>query len=939
MPEFKIRKGVKKKNAPYMQSNTMDNADNALYNEMERTVDELPADQQERFRLMKEEKKNKGIEDLDSILATGLAAAAALIPAPEQESPLAPILESYNPNPQGTGSQAIMKKGGKIMEYFTGGNPPTGGGKGKKAPTPLERLRQLYDQRESQMVYGALDPYDYSSNTIALSKGKFRGAKVPKQMIQDAVATAKKHGLDPYDMLALIGQESTFGVGTGEQRARSKQELVSGWNLDEQYKTYPVERFLADQKVPGVASIKDNHGYQFYFEDEKKVMDYLNKNPNVLTAYEKKLAAQPKPQKLDYFDLAAQRIKKKGFASYNPGDKNYSKAVMESKKLLQSDPSLKGLIKMKDGGKIKTLSSNPYDGGTVEFVGPSHANGGIKLSSQVEVEGKETASMTNGGDITVFGNMKVPGTNKKFKDVVKMIGEEENKIMKTMKKGGKISKGLKTYDEFDRLSQNAADLMAMGAEQKLAKLAQSKQMLAMIQDSMLASESFTGKAKKGITLNDGEGDGKKKKPSMAQRHNNPGNIKWGEFARKHGAVKGEPATDGGYFAKFPDVQTGLKAMKGLLQTKNYKNLTVEQAVKRWTNQAGYSVDFNNIKGKKISELNSEELNQLHNLITVGEDGKYYSNKTDGSSAPQTATTQSTTSPVEQPVVNERPITDLVGEFKSQKIKYTDPNYQPTELGEINPVTGNPIGSAADKNALDFRQIAPEIFSIIKNKPEPVFAQKYSPDLFSQYEISLQDKLNENQSTFNALARTAQYNPSAMGTLAAQKYSADSQVLGEETRINQGIRNEIINKNVGLLNDAELKNLQIGDVQANRQSIARSKTRAQSQMAVNSISNKFLQNQLENNTIRTYEPLFDYRYTYDENGNIIGMGYQGPEADFNGGISPQQDQARVEKRYDANGNLLGSKTTTPTPARQQIDQARAQQSSFDALIYPFMRKKK
>jgi len=253
-----------------------------------------------------------------------------------------------------------------------------------------------------------------------------------------------------------------------------------------------------------------------------------------------------------------------------------------------------------------------------------------------------------------------------------------------------------------------------------------------------------------------------------------------------------------------------------------------------------------------------------------------------------------------------------------------------------------MSSAADANQLDWKQIAPEIFSIIKNKPEPVFAQKYSPELFQPYEISMQDKLNENQANFNALSRVAQYNPAALGTVAAQKYMADSNVLGEEFRINQAIKNEVTNKNTALLNDAELKNLQIGDTQANRQSIARSKTRAQGQLAVNSIGSKFLQNELENNTLRTYEPLFDYRYQRDENGNITGMGYEGPDAQFNfGGASNPQinSEARVEKRYGADDQLLGTKVTTPTQSRQTIDKARAQLMSLDLLTSPFLRKKK
>jgi len=153
MPDYRVRKRVPKTGVePYMQSNTFDqNAIDGSQAQREREYEELPSDQQELTDLNR--KKQLPQTDIDNALLIGLTSIASLIPTPQQEKPIAPILESYNPNPMGTGSQAIFKKGGKIMEYFTGGTPPTGGGKGKK-PKPIDQLRQYYDQRESQMIYG-----------------------------------------------------------------------------------------------------------------------------------------------------------------------------------------------------------------------------------------------------------------------------------------------------------------------------------------------------------------------------------------------------------------------------------------------------------------------------------------------------------------------------------------------------------------------------------------------------------------------------------------------------------------------------------------------------------------------------------------------------------------------------------------------------------------
>ena len=108
--------------------------------------------------------------------------------------------------------------------------------------------------------------------------------------------------------------------------------------------------------------------------------------------------------------------------------------------------------------------------------------------------------------------------------------------------------------------------------------------------------------------------------SIAVSHNNPGNIKFGEFAKKYGATEGRRATDGGVFAQFPDVETGLKAKQDLLLGSGYRNLTVDQAMKRWSNN-GYGGElYPEIANRKISDLSGEELSLLSQKQIKREDG-------------------------------------------------------------------------------------------------------------------------------------------------------------------------------------------------------------------------------------------------------------------------------------------------------------------------------
>lgn len=96
--------------------------------------------------------------------------------------------------------------------------------------------------------------------------------------------------------------------------------------------------------------------------------------------------------------------------------------------------------------------------------------------------------------------------------------------------------------------------------------------------------------------------GFKQDGSLSWRHNNPGNIKFGDFAQGYGATQGQVATDGGNFAIFPDEIVGKQAMADLLQGSGYKNLTLDAAMKRWSNN-GYGAEVWN-KDYRTSKMNT-----------------------------------------------------------------------------------------------------------------------------------------------------------------------------------------------------------------------------------------------------------------------------------------------------------------------------------------------
>jgi hypothetical protein len=162
--------------------------------------------------------------------------------------------------------------------------------------------------------------------------------------------------------------------------------------------------------------------------------------------------------------------------------------------------------------------------------------------------------------------------------------------------------------------------------------------------------------------------------------------------------------------------------------------------------------------------------------------------------------------------------------------------------------------------LDPEEIYPEYFAMASNQLEPVQAQTFQPMLDTPMDISLNDQLNAIDAQSRAAIRAAGQNPSAQAMIMSQSLDAKNKVLGEQTRINAANKMQTYDKNRAMLNDAQLKNLQILDQQYVRQAQARSNTKAQTLEALKSIAAKTAQNKLENQTLNVYENMYNYRFS-------------------------------------------------------------------------------
>jgi hypothetical protein len=170
---------------------------------------------------------------------------------------------------------------------------------------------------------------------------------------------------------------------------------------------------------------------------------------------------------------------------------------------------------------------------------------------------------------------------------------------------------------------------------------------------------------------------------------------------------------------------------------------------------------------------------------------------------------------------------------------------------------------SDQEAFDQSQLYPEIAALAMNQEEGVYGQGFQPNLKNVSDISFQDQLNANQADFNSMLKQSSGNPAGVFTLAAQKYAANTGVLGSQFRANQAERSGIYNDNINTLNQAKLQNLSIYDRLADRQSQARANTKATTLAALSSMSDKMAKHKLENKTLGIYENLYNYRFGKDE----------------------------------------------------------------------------
>ena len=638
-----------------------------------------------------------------------------------------------------------------------------------------------------------------------------------------------------------------------------------------------------------------------------------------------------------------------------------------------------------ENNQFKMLSPD-----TIEINGKSHEDGGTKVAfngTTIEAEKGETMSISPEGNAVVWGNMHVPGTNKKFKNVIKDIAVAEKKTVKKANKATDFVETKNPYEKYQSLGFNTGMVLQDAVAIQQSAIQEEKDNLASMQQFMLNLSDQTGKKPETISKIMKNGGTIKAKNGYQQYITSA--------AEKYGIDPALFSSLAGAESSFNPTAVSNKGAKGLVQlmpdTAKIYGITEKQLTSKDPKDIQAVADAGAKHFSKLLKQNNNDYQlalaaynggqgavdfvkqKTGNSNITGEDWlsfmqeRRYLNPSQKPSAWQNETfdyvrniygnrTPQNTVPLNEVQVTEQrpspiptiqlpnseingfrlPEVDREAEMIALSNQYPSAGINPSsygvfgdnEVSQYAQVSSTPTGepapaqqrkklpSLADRNKLQFTDFVPEIAALF-DRPDFVQGQQYQPELYQPYQVSFQDRLNANNAAFRSTERQLANNPAALSILAGQRYAANNQVLAEQFRANQGIANDVINRNTELLNQANLTNIQLADQQAVRQAQAKANTDSGKRQALASISNKIAQNRAQNMEIRLGEKMFNSRI--NKEGSYEWMG---PQANLFANPYAPNSGVKTKTVIDQYGNETTTLIADPTKEALDREKLRA-----------------
>jgi hypothetical protein len=561
--------------------------------------------------------------------------------------------------------------------------------------------------------------------------------------------------------------------------------------------------------------------------------------------------------------------------------KSYTNPSERAMKPAENGTALNGTLEPMWGGNLKDVSYNPYTGPMSMAFGNYHnesdGNGNTGVGVQVLGEGGEAANqvevqpkepiINTGDSVTVLGGRTLSKTLKEslgikkgntFQKAGEEIGKLDNKI------NSKKAKVLEKYSElnpitsFDKLKATSLKMMSKGLDAKQKINADKLMALSNYQNDSEEISNMLGY--EDVNKFDKDLKNNKLKINNVEDSDNMKTAKYGAAIEK--------AQDGkvtGRKDKWSYTKAGNTGNPVWDSPENYDNkwtpsvknaLSDKERAKKMIEYINNSNSFESNKVKNKLNKFPTEKEKINFLIEEGTNRQvgpihYVIDAAIKNTGEVSNTPLKEEKEISYPKDNSFETIDYKQNPWISALNQALPYLRPTDQEKLNP-----------------RQLMGELNALSDNQLEPVQARSYNPQLDVPYDISLQDQINAITAGKRVTQRMVGYNPAAQANIAAQAYGAESNVLAEQFRANQAMKDRVYSGNRATLNDAQLKNLGIYDQQYLRQEQAKSIGKATKQAALNSMTDKYAKNALENKTLGIYENLYNYRY--DKAGRAVNM---------------------------------------------------------------------
>jgi hypothetical protein len=421
--------------------------------------------------------------------------------------------------------------------------------------------------------------------------------------------------------------------------------------------------------------------------------------------------------------------------------------------------------------------------------------------------------------------------------------------------------------------------------------------------------------------------------SLAKRNNNPGNIRFvpNSWMTRMGAVEGDNG-----FAKFPDVETGLKAIQTQLQRPLYKDLDVDAAINQWTGTGGYqNIDLSEFKGKKVKDLTDEEMNKLRDKITMGEDSMKY--KTEGKGKGKGKGKSTPAKKLDYKIRPDEFDPNMDPGITGEQPKPTPYEFDPSKSGVVpepeHPAWGyKPDGSKMtpeemQKNLTDRKKkdetkkvdtkkgkgmrnkfhVSDYLgeFATMFDQPEPVQSMQVQPYLEPEYNVSLQQKKNAIQSAFAPAMRAAK-TPAQQAAIAAQMAEQLGAVDSEEFNFNQQNRGQILGRNLAEMRGVRDMNMKLAMDAIAKTDAARENTRENRFRAAQSFGSKEAQRRAQNLSLGMEEQYAGWQQDPDGTWHMLRSPYK-----FESPQASVEDFSKSEETTTKKKTKKGDESTEET----------------------------